>query len=44
MTPNKKKQFKKAATQYELCMSLPNEEYKNSIESKAKAGLRRVTN
>ena len=40
----KKKQFKKAATQYELCMSLPNEEYKNSIESKAKAGLRRVTN
>lgn len=37
-----KKQNAKAAQFYEQCLKMKNEEYKNSFESKAKAGLRRV--
>lgn len=38
-----KKQYKKAASFYNQCLKMKNEEYKNSFESKAKAGLRRVS-
>ncbi len=37
-----KKQNAKAAQYYAQCLKMKNEEYKNSFESKAKAGLRRV--
>lgn len=39
-----KKQYNKAALYYDKCLNFPNEEYKLSFESKAKAGLRRVKN
>jgi hypothetical protein len=38
-----RKQKAKAAEYYAMCLKMKNEEYKNSFESKAKAGLRRVT-
>jgi hypothetical protein len=38
-----RKQKSKASEYYSLCLKMKNEEYKNSFESKAKAGLRRVT-
>lgn len=38
-----RKQKAKAAEYYALCLTMKNLEYKNSFESKAKAGLRRVT-
>ena len=37
-----KKNYPKAQYYYSLCSQMKNEEYKNSIETKAKAGLRRV--
>lgn len=36
-----KKQYKKASNFYAQCLKLPNEEYKLSFETKAKAGIRR---
>lgn len=39
----KRKQYSKAATYYAKCTKMKNEEYKNGFESKAKAGLRRVS-
>ncbi len=38
----KRKDFNKAALYYNKAMKMKNTEYKNSIESKAKAGLKRV--
>jgi len=37
-----KKNYAKARYYYERCDQMKNEEYKNSIETKAKAGLRRI--
>jgi hypothetical protein len=38
----RKADYKKAAEYYELAQSMENEEYKNSINQKAKAGLNRI--
>lgn len=37
-----KKNYNKARYYFDLCLKMKNEEYKNSIDSKAKAGLRRI--
>ena len=39
-----KKNYAKASYYYKRCDQMKNEEYKNSIETKAKAGLRRIAN
>jgi tetratricopeptide (TPR) repeat protein len=38
----KRKDYKKARIYYEKARSMENEEYKNSIDQKAKAGLSRI--
>ncbi|MEY2800102.1 MAG: hypothetical protein RI934_1090 [Bacteroidota bacterium] len=38
-----KKNYPKAQYYFSLCSQMKNEEYKNSIETKAKAGLRRIS-